>query len=82
MVKRDELPQYRLEDTAAQLGQRGALNVEAHVGFESKVGKRYFIIQFQALSSRRFQRGFDGVNLHRPTLDVSASSLVSRFRGY
>jgi len=44
------------------------LGVAVQVDFESKYRRRYLISRFQALSSRRFQRGFDRVNLHRPTL--------------
>jgi hypothetical protein len=32
------------------------------------------MFQFLTLSSRRFQRGFDKVNLHRPTLYFTLSS--------
>jgi len=28
------------------------------------------VFQFQELGSRRFQHGFDGVNLHRLTLEI------------
>jgi hypothetical protein len=42
--------------------------VAAQVGFESKISKQFMIFQFQALRSRRFQREFDMVNQHRPTM--------------
>ena len=41
--------------------------VAAQVEFENKVSNRFIIFLLQALSSRRFQRGSDRVNLHRPT---------------
>jgi hypothetical protein len=41
--------------------------VAAQVEFESNTSKRFIMFMFQALSSRRFQLGFDKVNLHRPT---------------
>ena len=40
------------------------------------------IVQFQALSSRRFQRGFDRVNLHRPTsMDATRASCEACSQG-
>jgi hypothetical protein len=42
--------------------------VAAQVEIESVLLKQFTIFQFQALSSRRFQRGFDRVSLHRPTM--------------
>jgi hypothetical protein len=41
--------------------------VAAQVEFTTKILKQFLIFLFQALGSRRFHRGFDGVNLHRPT---------------
>jgi len=32
------------------------------------------MIRFQALSSRRFQRGFGRVNLHQPTMAAAATA--------
>ena len=53
----------------ALLAIRGVLRrgVVAQVEFESKFRKRFVMLQFQELNSRRFQRGFDRVNLHRLT---------------
>jgi len=48
--------------------------VAAQVEIRSKTSKRLILFQFQALNSRRFQRKFDRVNLHRPTMYVSARS--------
>ena len=42
--------------------------VAAQVEFESKIRKWFITFQFQVLSSRRFQRWFDRVKLHRPTM--------------
>jgi hypothetical protein len=59
---------------------RDALAAPAHLGvaaqlkFESKNWKQYITLHFQELSSRRFQLGFHGVDLHRPTLDASTTS--------
>ena len=50
-----------------QRRQRWCQDVAAQVEFESKVSKWSITFQLQALSSRRFQPGFDRVNLHRPT---------------
>jgi hypothetical protein len=36
--------------------------------------KAAYQIEFQALSFRRFQLGFDRVNLHRPTMSAMLSS--------
>ena len=44
-----------------------ARDVGSQVDFESKVWRQLIMIRFQALSSRRFQRGFHRSNLHRPT---------------
>jgi hypothetical protein len=43
------------------------LSVAAQAEFESKIWMQSIFFVFQALSARRFQRGFDRVNLHRPT---------------
>jgi hypothetical protein len=43
------------------------LGVAARVDFDSKVRKQVIILWSQAIRSRRFQRGFHRVNLHRPT---------------
>jgi len=48
------------------------LFVAAQVEFETKVRKQSIICQFQALSSRRFQIGFDSVNLYCLTSSSSA----------
>jgi len=40
--------------------------------------KQFIIFQFQTLSSRRFQRGFDRVNLHRPTQEQVDALLFVR----
>jgi len=50
--------------------------VAPRAAFESKFPKRFIVIQLQAHCSRRFQRGFDGVILHRPTTGLGASSCV------
>ena len=50
--------------------------VAAQVGIESKIWKQYITFQSQALNPRRFQRGFDRVNLHRPT-EVPTSTVSS-----
>jgi len=47
-------------------------DVAAQIEFESKVFKRITILYFQALDSRRFQRGFQRINLHRPTMKNQA----------
>ena len=44
------------------------LVVAAQIEFRSKTLKRFIMFQRQELSSRGLQRGFDRVNLHRPTL--------------
>ena len=44
-----------------------ALHVAAQAQFESEVLRRFIILQFQELSSKRFQHGFHRFNLHRPT---------------
>jgi len=54
-------------------GSGDFLVAAAQAGSESKMCKQSIILQFQALSSRRFQLGFDRVNLHRPTLSSAAS---------
>jgi len=41
--------------------------VAAQVEFECRSRKQFITVEFQALSSRWFQLGFDRVNLHRPT---------------
>jgi hypothetical protein len=43
------------------------LVVAAQVEIESETWKQVIIFQVQAPNSRRFQRGFERVNLHRPT---------------
>ena len=48
-------------------GRHGFRVVAAQVGIETKVSNQLTISQYQAISPRRFQRGFDRVNLHRPT---------------
>jgi hypothetical protein len=50
-------------------GEDGVLGqlLAAQVEFESNTRRQFIIFQFQALSSRRFQRGFDRGNLHRLT---------------
>ena len=50
------------------LATRHHHDVAAQLEFESEVRRRFIILWFQALSSRRVQRGFDRVNLHRPTM--------------
>ena len=58
------------------------LGVAAQVEFESNVLKRFIMFQFQAISSRRFQSGFDWVNLHRltwgrpPTMLLTGTSVL------
>jgi hypothetical protein len=52
--------------------------VTAQVEFESRSWKQYNAVYFQALSYRRFQLGFDRVNLNRPT--VLAKPLVEHDR--
>jgi hypothetical protein len=49
-----------------RVGHHVKLALAAQIEFETKVCKQIITFWFQALSSRRFQRGFDGVNLHRP----------------
>ena len=46
----------------------GLLHVAAQVEFESKDSNQNAVLQFQALSARRFQLGFHRFNLHRLTL--------------
>jgi hypothetical protein len=41
--------------------------VAAQLEIESNVKNQFISFQFHALNSRRFQHGFDRVNLHRPT---------------
>jgi len=53
--------------TCTALPRPRALAVAAQVEIESKILKRIMIEWLQALSSRRFQRGFHWVKLHRPT---------------
>ena len=48
--------------------------VAAQVEIESKTCKHFIIFQFQALSSRCFERGFDRVNLHRPTMALASEA--------
>jgi hypothetical protein len=43
-------------------------DVAAQDEFESKVRRRFIILYVQALSSRRYQHGYHGVNMHRPTV--------------
>ena len=57
------------------------LDEAAQVEFESTSSKRFIKIRFQGLRSRRFQCGFDTVNLHRPTLIVP-SSVVESFANF
>jgi len=51
--------------------QRRKLNLKAT--FESGSSR----ISFKAFNFRRFQRGFDRVNLHRPTSRAAASTMGS-----
>jgi hypothetical protein len=69
----------------ALLGDEIALELEvrrrdkaAQVEFETKVCKLSIILQFQALSSRLFQLGFDRVNLHRPTVTLILLAMLGR----
>jgi len=55
-----------LRALGAVLKQR--LDVVPQVEFESRSRKQYITLRYQALRSRRFQRGFHRFNLHRPTL--------------
>jgi hypothetical protein len=56
------------------VGEHGVhLAVAEQDEFESNILKQYRIFWFQALSSRRFQRGIDRVNLHRPSLPDASS---------
>jgi len=71
----------RLHEIGSELGvrrrgflRRGCLVVAAQVEIESIFLKRSVIFQFRALSSRRFQRGFDRFNMHRPASGSSTSS--------
>ena len=50
----------------------------AQVESESKSCKHFIIFQFQTLRSRCFQRGFDRVNLHRPTRIIRCQCTRSR----
>jgi len=61
--------------SAPSLKQWRKLNLKAQV--ESTISQ----LHFQAPSSRRFQRGFDRVKLHRPTLKLMrrpSSAMVYR----
>jgi len=57
-----------LVDQRDGVAQGVHLHVAAQFEFESKFWKRIIIFWFQALNSRRFQRGFDRVNLAPPYL--------------
>jgi hypothetical protein len=59
------------------VGRDAGLDVAAQIEFESKVREQFLMFWFQVLRSRRFQLGFYGVNLLRPTL----TSLVYRRAG-
>jgi hypothetical protein len=57
--------------------QQSAQVVPAQVDIESKTRKQFFMSQVQSLSSRRFQRGSDRVNLHCLTrLALTAATTV------
>jgi len=58
----------RLLGDVAGLEPHGRHGVAAQIKFESKNLKAVHHISVQALSSRRFQHGFDRVKLHRPTM--------------
>jgi hypothetical protein len=45
--------------------------VAPRIEFESKISRRFIILQFQELGSRHFQLGFHRVNLHRLTTRAS-----------
>ena len=57
------------------------LNEAAQVEIETENSKQFIIFQFQVLSSRRFQLGFDRVNLHRLTL-IPSFSIPRRLLGF
>ena len=63
--RRRRLHQQRLEPLA--LPRRPLLREAAQVEIECENRKQFIMLQVQAVSSRRIQRGFDRVNLHRPT---------------
>jgi len=56
----------------------GSLCEAAQVEVESKTSKQFISFQFQAIYSWRFQRGFDRVNLHRPTVGECGRLPMSR----
>ena len=52
-----------------------APDVAAQVEFDSRILKQFIIFGCEEISSRRFQVGFDRVNLHRPTQMGGAHSV-------
>jgi hypothetical protein len=71
-------------EQGGQLPPLHALGVAVQVEIESKIEaelKAICNVLFQALSCRRFQRGFDRVNLHRPTLAAITTCPCSRTGG-
>jgi len=52
------------EGRPAQRAHHALQGVVAQVEVESKTSKQIIVLWFQALRSRRFQRGFDRVKLH------------------
>jgi len=71
-----ELRETRRDARAAQVAQCRRRREATQVETDSKVLKRLITFQVQALSSRRFQRRFDRVKLHR--LAVAASTAARR----
>jgi len=53
----------------------------AQVEIETKTSNQRIILQFQALSSRRFQLEFDRVNLHRPTTSPANTGICAAYSG-
>jgi len=72
-----DTPEQRGGAFLAMCWNNAVLSLAAQVKIESKVRKRFIILQFQAHGSRRFQHGFDRVNLLRPTLMRACSASVS-----
>jgi len=53
----------------------------AQVAIESITRNDFNIFQFQALRSRRFQRGFQRVNLRRPTWAKGCGTVTATVKG-
>jgi hypothetical protein len=64
-------PHHEREVAPCDAPLRMRLVVAAPVEFESNIRRRSIISYFQALSSRRFQRRYNRVNLHRLTSSMT-----------